>query len=120
MTVTVKTPKGDPVPYATFDWWQADTAGVYSNTTYRFRGKFTADAQGVVEVLTVAPGEYGPQGHKRAGHFHVILTSGPENLGLETLTTQMYVCPNNDPKAMGTDLYVAPFLDRRCLADGVG
>ena len=27
MTVTVKTPKGDPVPFATVDWWQADTAG---------------------------------------------------------------------------------------------
>ncbi|THH29683.1 hypothetical protein EUX98_g4494 [Antrodiella citrinella] len=103
MTIVVKTPKGEPVPYATFDWWQADTAGSYSNTTYRLRGKFRADAHGVMEVLTVAPGEYGPRGYERAGHYHVILGPGETNPDLEMLTTQLYLCPNNDPKGMETD-----------------
>ena len=104
MTIAVKTPKGDPVPYATLDWWQADTSGSYSNRTYRFRGKFTADAQGIAEVITVAPGEYGPKGYQRAGHFHVIIGPGAANPEFEYLTTQMYVCPNNDTANMGTDL----------------
>lgn len=104
MTVTVKTPKGDPVPFATVDWWQADTAGSYSATTYRFRGHFKTGADGVVEILTVAPGEYGPQGHKRAGHFHAIISPGETHSEYERLTTQMYVCPNNDSNGMNTDL----------------
>lgn len=103
MTIVVKTPKGDPVPYATVDWWQADTAGLYSNNTYRFRGKFTADAQGIVEILTVAPGGYGPRGYERAGHFHVMIGPGEANPELEKLTTQLYVCPQNDVKGMESD-----------------
>ncbi|TCD62589.1 hypothetical protein EIP91_006663 [Steccherinum ochraceum] len=104
MTVTVKTPKGEPVPYATFDWWQADTSGTYSNNTYRFRGKFKANADGVAEVLTVAPGEYGPKGYARAGHFHVIIGPGDAKPELVHLTTQIYVCENNDASAMNTDI----------------
>jgi len=103
MIIVIKTPQGDPVPYATFDWWQANTSGTYFNTTYRFRGTFQANAEGVVEVLTVAPGEYGPKAHKRAGHFHTFISPGKANPDLETLTTQLYVCPDNDSKALNTD-----------------
>ncbi|KAH8088979.1 aromatic compound dioxygenase [Cristinia sonorae] len=109
MTLTVTSPKGDPVPYALVDWWQADTAGIYAHSTYRLRGTFRADARGTVEVLTVAPGEYGPNGYKRAGHFHVKISGSGAAAGMkwETLTTQLYVCPGNDPRMMDSD-----FLNR--------
>ena len=99
MIISVKTPDGDPVPYATFDWWQADTVGCYSTDTYRLRGKFKADKWGIIEILTVMPGEYGPKGHERAGHFHATIAPGRcSSSNLESLTTQFYVCPQNDPK----------------------
>lgn len=103
VSITVKSPHDDPVPHAIFDWWQADTAGNYSMTTYGMRGKFTTDANGRVEVLTVAPGKYGPPGYKRAGHFHLIVSEN-EQRKWEPLTTQLYVCKANDTKEMGSDL----------------
>ena len=98
----MRTPKGDPVPNVRFYWWQAQTRGGYSLTTYALRGTFTTDAEGNVEVLTVTPGAYGPKNHLRAGHFHFTMAGPGQHW--DDLTTQLYVCPGNDPNAMKPDL----------------
>jgi len=107
LDLTIVTPKGDPVPYASIDWWQADSHGVYSASSYRLRGKFRTDANGKVQILTVAPGKYGPKNHVRAGHFHFFVGGktfeGGKEKEWETLTTQVYVCKDNDANEMGTD-----------------
>ena len=97
-------PSGNPLSNTLIDWWQADTTGNYYFSTYALRGKFVTDADGKAEVLTVAPGKYGPPEHLRAGHFHAILT--PPSRKYRQLTTQMYVCRANDPAELDTDLYV--------------
>ena len=95
-------PKGEAIKNARFDWWQASTAGDYFFSTYNLRGKFQTDENGDVEVLTVTPGKYGPEEHKRAGHFHFILKAPSGKY--KSLTSQMYVCRANDPKEMNSDL----------------
>ncbi|KAI0355466.1 aromatic compound dioxygenase [Trametes cingulata] len=100
---TVKDAKGDPVPNATLDWWQADSDGGYYFASWTLRGKVTTDAQGRAEVLTVRPGDYGsPLGGKRAGHVHLVVsgTKGKHR----AMTTQVYVCPGNKTEHMMTDL----------------
>lgn len=57
---------------------------------------------GRAEVLSVSPGEYGPPGHTRAGHFHAIITAPGRKL--QPLTTQMYVCHANDTVDLQTDM----------------
>lgn len=105
--LTALTPKGDPVPNASIDWWQADGHGCYSFTDYRLRGKFRTDSNGKVQILTVVPGKYGPANHKRAGHFHFFVggktIEGGKEKEWETLTTQVYVCKDNDARELGTD-----------------
>lgn len=104
MVVRILTPEGKPVPNAVIHWWQADTDGNYTSSSYSLRGQIKTDQNGSVEVLTVAPGMYGPAGRERAGHFHLIIDVSGQRVGLESLTSQIYVCPGNDPKALSTDL----------------
>ncbi|KAI0694379.1 Intradiol ring-cleavage dioxygenase [Cerioporus squamosus] len=94
----VKDTKGDPVPYATLDCWQADSGGSYYFSFYTLRGKVTADAQGRVEVLTIEPGAY----RSRSGHLHIIVhgTKGVH----KSMTTQAYVCPGNELGHLSRDL----------------
>ncbi|KAI0371451.1 aromatic compound dioxygenase [Pilatotrama ljubarskyi] len=99
---TVTDAKGDPVPNATLDWWQADSDGGYYFASWTLRGKVTTDAQGRVEVLSVRPGDYdAPFGSKRAGHVHLVVngTKGKHR----ALTTQVYVCPGNKADYMMND-----------------
>src|SRR3972149_4646731 len=35
-----------PVPYTSFDVWQADANGAYDNTGFNYRGKFSTDVLG--------------------------------------------------------------------------
>jgi protocatechuate 3,4-dioxygenase beta subunit len=61
----------------------------------------TTDSNGFFEVLSVTPGGY----LGRAGHFHIIITPGPEDgMKYEPLTTQAYVCTANNKYEMNTDL----------------
>lgn len=103
MSLTILSPDGEPVPNTKIDWWQADSNGVYAYGSYALRGYFTTNAEGRIEILTVAPGEYGPLNLNRAGHFHLTMDGGSEH---EMLTTQLYVCPANDKEHMKIDLYV--------------
>ena len=105
MTVRVMDANGLPLPGATLDWWQADNEGSYYFKDYTLRGIVKTDSNGYAEVLTIAPGFYGPPGSRRAGHFHVRIRAPPGAQGKwEELTTQMYVCPGNDEEILKSDL----------------
>ena len=104
LTLTIRTPDGAPVPNAHLDFWQATTKGMYYYSSYNLRGKFTTDEQGRVEILTIAPGAYGPTNTVlRAGHFHLWINGGEQ---FDPLTTQLYVCPGNAKDGMLQDLCV--------------
>ncbi|KAL4245618.1 intradiol ring-cleavage dioxygenase family protein [Abortiporus biennis] len=100
-TLQILSPSQQPLPNTTIDIWQASTVGEYYFKMYRLRGKCVTDADGKVEILTVAPGMYGPKGHERAGHFHLKIS--PPSTGIEGLTTQVYVCEGNNAKWLKTD-----------------
>ncbi|KAI0087843.1 Intradiol ring-cleavage dioxygenase [Irpex rosettiformis] len=91
VTISVRDHKGDPLPNAQLDWWQADAQGTYYYRSYGLRGKILTDANGIAEVLTIAPGHYG----SRAAHIHIMLSTRDSVHG--NLTTQLYVCESNDP-----------------------
>ncbi|OBZ77202.1 Catechol 1,2-dioxygenase [Grifola frondosa] len=101
-TFSVKDPKGDPIPNVRFQWWQANSGGSYYHASYKLRGHFTTDAEGNAEVMTVRPGVYGPEGHKRAGHAHITMKDSAGNF--KTLTTQAYVCTANNPSDLHPDI----------------
>lgn len=102
LRIAIQDPKGDPIPNAHLDIWQATTAGDYFFKSYRLRGQFTTDDKGELEVLSIPPGKYGPPGLLRAGHFHVILSDGKGKY--ENLTTQIYVCEGNAVTELEGDL----------------
>ncbi|OCH85236.1 aromatic compound dioxygenase [Obba rivulosa] len=101
LCLTIKDVKGNPIPHAEVDCWQADTNGSYYFRSYTLRGKLTTDFNGYVEALTAVPGEYGPKGSERPGHIHMRIRdrSGQHH----ELTTQVYVCSGNDPEEMYRD-----------------
>lgn len=101
VSLTIRTPEGEPIPNARVEWWQAKNDGTYAYSSYYLRGNFLTDADGRVEVLTIAPGSYGPASHARAGHFHLMIDGGEK---YEQLTTQLYVCDGNKKEGMNTDL----------------
>ncbi|MEV7009806.1 dioxygenase [Streptosporangium sp. NPDC051022] len=71
-----------PVAQVLLDFWQADNAGNYDNSTYRFRGhQFTA-ADGTFNLTTIVPGLY----PGRTRHIHVKVQAP----GRPILTTQLY------------------------------
>ncbi|KAI0363537.1 aromatic compound dioxygenase [Pilatotrama ljubarskyi] len=98
----VKDDKGEPIPHATLDWWQADPDGSYYFASWTLRGKVQTDAHGRVEVLSIRPGDYGSEIiGRRAGHIHLMVSgvSGKHR----PMTTQAYVCPGNSTDHMKTD-----------------
>ncbi len=64
------------------DFWQADAAGDYDHSGFRYRGVVTTDAQGRYRLETNLPPPY--MGRPR--HIHVRLT----HPGGRVLTTQLY------------------------------
>lgn len=105
LQITIRSPKGDPLPNAQVDLWHATTKGDYAYRSYALRGRFTTDANGNVEVLSVVPGDYGPGGNSRTGHFHMMIQDAEGRY--DHLTTQLYVCKGNNVEGMKKDLYVA-------------
>ena len=76
------TTAGKPVARALIDFWQADAAGAYDNSGYRFRGHQLTDAKGRYALTTVVPGLY----PGRTKHIHVKV----QPRGGSILTTQLY------------------------------
>jgi len=50
--------RGDVLPDATIEIWQADHSGYYDIDGYRYRGKLLVDASGQYRFETVMPGHY--------------------------------------------------------------
>jgi len=82
LTGTVVTTSCTPVTRALVDFWQADAAGNYDNSTFGFRGHQFTDAQGRYVLETVIPGLY----PGRTRHIHVKVQAP----GGRILTTQLY------------------------------
>ena len=102
--IDVKDEKGEPIPNATLDWWQADSEGNYYFATWTLRGKVTTDANGRAEVLSIRPGDYGaPMLGRRAGHIHLIVSDAKGRH--RAMTTHAYVCPANKSEHMLADMY---------------
>ncbi|RPD67467.1 aromatic compound dioxygenase [Lentinus tigrinus ALCF2SS1-7] len=98
----VKDVKGNPIPNAVLDCWQADSTGSYYFASWTLRGKVTTDAQGHVEILSVRPADYGaPLLGQRKSHMHVIAT-GVHGKHVP-ITTQVYICPGNNPQNLDGD-----------------
>ncbi len=75
--------RGDLVPEARLEIWQADHLGHYDIEGYRYRAKMSAGAKGEYQFLTVMPGHY-PD--RVCQHVHYIV-SAP---GHKALITQLY------------------------------
>ena len=104
----MKDAKGNPIPNAVLDCWQADSTGGYYFASWTLRGKVTTNAQGRAEILSVRPADYGsPLLGQRAGHFH-LMVSGAKGTHAP-MTTQAYVCPGNKPAHMSTEVCVPSF-----------
>src|SRR4051794_21365674 len=83
LTGRVRSTSCKPVANARVDFWQADAAGSYDNSGYRFRGYQLTDSKGRYRLSTVVPGEY----PGRTRHIHVKVTPP----GGSELTTQLYL-----------------------------
>jgi len=79
---TVYDQSSRPVPGAWLDFWQADGAGSYDASGFRFRGHLFAHSSGRYRLSTVIPGEY----PGRTPHIHVKLRAPGGNV----LTTQIF------------------------------
>jgi protocatechuate 3,4-dioxygenase beta subunit len=77
--------RGDVLPDATIEIWQADHSGYYDIDGYRYRGKLPVDASGQYRFETVMPGHY-PDRSRVCQHVHYLVTAP----GHKTLVTQLY------------------------------
>ncbi|MEV0644613.1 carbohydrate-binding protein [Phytomonospora sp. NPDC050363] len=94
---------------ALLDFWQADNAGNYDNTTYRFRGHQFTNTSGGFSLTTIVPGLY----PGRTRHIHVKVQAP----GRPILTTQLYF-PNEPRNA--TDSLFDPRLLMNVTTGGGG
>ena len=63
--------RGEPVPGARIDIWQADHAGHYDVQGYRYRTKLVVEASAEYSIDTVMPGHYSD---RPAQHIHYMIT----------------------------------------------
>ena len=75
--------RGDSVPGAQVDLWQADHEGRYDVVGYKYRAKLAVPAGAEYAVETIMPGHYDD---RPARHIHYLI-SAP---GHKTLVTQIY------------------------------
>ena len=62
----------DAIAAAELDFWQANTDGDYDNVGFELRGVMTADAGGLWELQTIAPGNYLDGGEMRPAAFSTL------------------------------------------------
>ena len=75
--------KGNPLPGAWLDFWQADGKGNYDNQGFTLRGHQQADKNGRYSLDTVVPGSY----PGRTPHIHV---KARANEKAAIMTTQIF------------------------------
>jgi len=75
--------RGEKVPGAVVEMWQADAAGSYDVKGYRYRTKLQVEADAEYTVETVMPGHYSD---RPAQHIHYLITAP----GHRPLVTQIY------------------------------
>ena len=75
--------KGELVPGAKVELWQADHDGRYDTLGYRYRASLIPDATGIYSVDTIMPGHYSD---RPAQHIHYMITAP----GYKPLVTQIY------------------------------
>ena len=77
--------RGDVLPDAMIEIWQADHFGYYDIDGYRYRGKLSVDSSGQYKVETVMPGHY-PDRSRVCQHVHYLVNAP----GHKTLVTELY------------------------------
>src|SRR5260370_4240050 len=75
--------RGEKVPGARIDVWQADHAGHYDVTGFHYRTKLVMDTATEYALETIMPGHYDD---RPAQHIHYMITAP----GHKTLVTQIY------------------------------
>jgi protocatechuate 3,4-dioxygenase beta subunit len=75
--------RGEALPAATIEIWQANHLGLYDINGYRYRAKLTSGAEGRYEFASVMPGHYPA---RVCQHIHYLVTAP----GHKALTTQLY------------------------------
>lgn len=76
-------PRGDVLPDATIEVWQANHFGSYDTEGYRYRAKLSLDSSGSYKFDSVMPGHY-PD--RVCQHIHYLVAA----LGHKTLVTELY------------------------------
>ena len=78
----------NPIAGALLDFWQADDAGAYDNTTsnYKHRGKMQTANDGSYSISTLHPGAYLNGNQYRPCHIHFRITAP----GCTEIITQLY------------------------------
>jgi protocatechuate 3,4-dioxygenase beta subunit len=84
--------RGDVVPEARIQLWQADHFGKYDLMGYRYRARLAVSREAAYQFETVFPGHY-PD--RVAQHIHYLITAP----GHKTLVTQLYFA--TDPVFLG-------------------
>ena len=77
--------RGDVLPDATIEIWQANHFGYYDLDGYCYRGKLSVDSSGQYKVETVMPGHY-PDRSRVCQHVHYLVNAP----GHKTLVTELY------------------------------
>jgi protocatechuate 3,4-dioxygenase beta subunit len=80
---TVYGTRGDALPEAKIEIWQADHMGLYDLDGYRFRATLLSDEKGQYSFESVMPGHYPA---RVCQHIHYVITAP----GHEPLVTQLY------------------------------
>lgn len=83
VTGKVVNTKGQKVPGAKVELWQADHKGLYDVEGYRYRTRLEVEAASEYTVETILPGHYDD---RPAQHIHYLITAP----GHKTLITQAY------------------------------